>query len=40
VAERLGTEAVILPGHHGGFHEQGDPSAFVITLHGVLGDVD
>lgn len=36
VAERLGTEAVIFPSHHGGFHEQGDPDAFAATLHRVL----
>jgi hypothetical protein len=39
VAERLGTEVVIFPGHHGGFHEQGDPEAFAATLHRVLTDV-
>jgi pimeloyl-ACP methyl ester carboxylesterase len=39
VAERLGTEAVIFPSHHGGFHEQGDPDAFAATLRGVLTDV-
>ena len=39
VAERLGTEAVIFPSHHGGFHEQGDPDAFAATLHRVLTDV-
>jgi pimeloyl-ACP methyl ester carboxylesterase len=36
VAERLGTEAVIFPSHHGGFHEQGDPDAFAATLRRVL----
>jgi pimeloyl-ACP methyl ester carboxylesterase len=40
VAERLGTEAVIFPSHHGGFHEQGDPDAFAATLRRVLTDVD
>jgi pimeloyl-ACP methyl ester carboxylesterase len=39
VAERLGTEAVTFPSHHGGFHEQGDPKAFAATLHRVLTDV-
>jgi pimeloyl-ACP methyl ester carboxylesterase len=39
VAERLGTETVIFPSHHGGFHEQGDPEAFAATLHRVLTDV-
>jgi pimeloyl-ACP methyl ester carboxylesterase len=39
VAERLGTEAVIFPSHHGGFHEQGDPDAFAATLHHVLDDI-
>ena len=38
VAERLGTEAVIFPSHHAGFHEQGDPDAFAATLHQVLTD--
>jgi pimeloyl-ACP methyl ester carboxylesterase len=36
VAERLGTEAVIFPSHHGGFHEQGSPDAFAATLRRVL----
>jgi hypothetical protein len=36
VAERLGTEAVIFPSHHGGFGEQGDPDAFAATLRRVL----
>jgi pimeloyl-ACP methyl ester carboxylesterase len=36
VAERLGTEAVIFPSHHGGFGQQGDPDAFAATLHRVL----
>lgn len=40
VAERLETEAVIFPSHHGGFHEQGDPDAFAATLRRVLTDVD
>jgi pimeloyl-ACP methyl ester carboxylesterase len=39
VAERLGTEAVIFPSHHGGFGEQGDPDAFAATLRRVLTDV-
>lgn len=39
VAERLGTELVIFPSHHGGFHEQGDPDAFAATLHRLLTDV-
>jgi hypothetical protein len=39
VAERLGTEAVIFPSHHGGFSEQGDPDAFAATLRRVLSDV-
>jgi pimeloyl-ACP methyl ester carboxylesterase len=39
VAERLGTEVVIFPSHHGGFHEQGDPDAFAATLRAVLTDV-
>jgi pimeloyl-ACP methyl ester carboxylesterase len=39
VARRLGTEAVIFPSHHGGFHEQGDPDAFAATLHRVLTDI-
>jgi hypothetical protein len=39
VAERLATEAVIFPSHHGGFDEQGDPDAFAATLHGVLTSV-
>jgi pimeloyl-ACP methyl ester carboxylesterase len=38
VAERLGTEPVIFPSHHGGFHEQGEPEAFAATLHRVLED--
>jgi pimeloyl-ACP methyl ester carboxylesterase len=39
VAERLGTDAVIFPSHHGGFHEQGDPDAFAATLRQVLTNV-
>ena len=39
VARRLGTEAVIFPSHHGGFHEQGAPDAFAATLHRVLTDI-
>jgi pimeloyl-ACP methyl ester carboxylesterase len=39
VAARLGTETVIFPSHHGGFHEQGDPDAFAATLHQVVTDV-
>ena len=39
VAERLGTEAVIFPSHHGGFGWQGDPDAFAATLRPVLMDV-
>ena len=39
VAERLGTEAVIFPSHHGGFGQQGDPDAFATTLRRVLTDV-
>jgi pimeloyl-ACP methyl ester carboxylesterase len=39
VAERLGTEPVVFPSHHGGFHEQGDPDAFAGTLRRVLTDV-
>jgi pimeloyl-ACP methyl ester carboxylesterase len=36
VAERLGTEAVIFPSHHGGFGEQGEPDAFAAALRRVL----
>jgi hypothetical protein len=36
VAERLGTEAVVFPSHHGGFHDQGDPDGFAVTLRRVL----
>jgi pimeloyl-ACP methyl ester carboxylesterase len=39
VSERLGTEAVIFPSHHGGFGQQGDPDAFAATLRRVLTDV-
>ena len=39
VAERLGTQTVIFPSNHGGFHEQGDPDAFAVTLRQVLTDV-
>jgi pimeloyl-ACP methyl ester carboxylesterase len=39
VAERLGTEPVIFPSHHGGFTQQGDPDAFAATLRRVLTDV-
>ncbi len=39
VAERLGTEVVIFPSHHGGFGQQGDPDAFAATLRRVLTDV-
>ena len=39
VAQRLGTEAVIFPSHHGGFGQQGDPDAFAATLRRVLTDV-
>jgi pimeloyl-ACP methyl ester carboxylesterase len=39
VAERLNTEAVIFPSHHGGFTQQGDPDAFAASLRRVLTDV-
>jgi pimeloyl-ACP methyl ester carboxylesterase len=39
VAERLGTEAVIFPSHHGGFGQRGEPDAFAATLRRVLTDV-
>lgn len=39
VAERLGTDIVVFPSHHGGFHEQGDPDAFAATLRRVLADM-
>jgi pimeloyl-ACP methyl ester carboxylesterase len=38
VAERLGTDAMIFPSHHGGFGQQGDPDAFAATLRRVLTD--
>jgi pimeloyl-ACP methyl ester carboxylesterase len=38
VAERLGTEAVVFPSHHGGFGQQGDPDGFAATLRRVLTD--
>ena len=43
VAERLGTEAVIFPSHHGGFLGgefgwRGEPDAFAVTLRRVLGE--
>jgi hypothetical protein len=38
VAERLGTNVVLFPSDHGGFHEQGDPEAFAATLRGVLAN--
>jgi hypothetical protein len=38
LAERLGTEAVIFPSHHGGFGQQGDPDAFAAILRGILTD--
>jgi|SRR5579859_594921 len=39
LAERLGTDAVIFPSHHGGFGQQGDPDAFAATLRRVLTGV-
>ena len=39
VAERLGTEAVIFPSHHGGFGQHGDPDAFAATLRRVLTNI-
>ena len=39
VAERLGTEVTIFPSHHGGFTQQGDPSAFAVTLRRILTDI-
>jgi len=39
VAERLGTDVVVFPSHHGGFHEQGDPEAFAATLRRVLANM-
>lgn len=38
VAERLGTEAVTFPSHHGGFGQQGDPDAFAATLQRILAN--
>jgi hypothetical protein len=43
VAERLGTEALILPSHHGGFLGgefgwRGDPDAFAAALREVLAE--
>ncbi|WP_433428342.1 alpha/beta fold hydrolase [Nonomuraea sp. CA-141351] len=43
VAERLGTEPVIFPSHHGGFLDgefgmKGDPDAFAVTLRGILAE--
>jgi pimeloyl-ACP methyl ester carboxylesterase len=43
VAERLGTQAVVFPSHHGGFlggefGQQGDPDAFAATLRRVLDE--
>jgi pimeloyl-ACP methyl ester carboxylesterase len=40
VAEHLGSEVVIFPGHHAGFGQQGDPEAFAVTLRRVLTDLD
>jgi hypothetical protein len=39
VADRLGSEVMIFPSHHGGFTEQGDPDPFAATLRRVLPDV-
>jgi pimeloyl-ACP methyl ester carboxylesterase len=36
VAERLGSETVRFPSHHGGFLPQGDPDSFAATLRSVL----
>ena len=41
MAERLGTEPVVFPSHHGGFMGgefgmKGDPDAFAVTLREVL----
>lgn len=36
VADRLGSEVVIFPSHHGGFTSQGDPDAFAAVLRRVL----
>lgn len=38
VADRLGTELVAFPSHHGGFTEQGDPTAFAARLRQVLAE--
>jgi pimeloyl-ACP methyl ester carboxylesterase len=38
VAEGLGSELVVFPSHHGGFHEQGDPDSFAATLRRVLNN--
>jgi pimeloyl-ACP methyl ester carboxylesterase len=43
VAERLGTEPVIFPSHHGGFLDgefgmKGEPDAFAVTLRGILAE--
>ena len=38
VAQRLGSEAMIFPSHHGGFGQQGDPDAFAAALRRVLTD--
>jgi hypothetical protein len=43
VAERLGTEVVVFPSHHGGFVGgesgwRGEPEAFAVTLHEVLAE--
>jgi pimeloyl-ACP methyl ester carboxylesterase len=40
VAQRLGSDAVIFPSHHGGFGEQGAPEAFALTLRRVLANLD
>src|SRR5436305_1191731 len=40
VAQRLGTEMMIFPSHHGGIGQQGDPDAFAATLRRVLADLD
>jgi pimeloyl-ACP methyl ester carboxylesterase len=39
VAERLGTDVVVFPSHHGGFHEQGDPDAFAAALRRALANM-
>jgi hypothetical protein len=43
VAERLGTQAVVFPSHHGGFVGsesgwKGEPEAFAVTLREVLAE--